>query len=350
MIRFTNPNRLALFISISVIGFISLIYIILVALNRLSVGYTPLIIIDILVFGFVFVLIRSVLDKFIFEKIKVIYKVIQSLKLTRDEKKAWRNTLGEDMINQVHQDVMEWAEAKKAEIEQLQKSALYRREFLANVSHEIKTPIANIQGYISTLLSGGLEDEEINREYLIKTEKNINRMIELVNDLDIISNLESGVVKLEKSKFDIHLLTSEIFEFLEDNANVSGINLIFGQDVNPPVWVFADKEKIRQVLVNLVENSIKYGSKGSRTKVSFYDMDENILVEVADNGIGIEEQHIHRLFERFYRVDKHRARAEGGTGLGLSIVKHIIEAHEQTINVRSAKGIGSTFSFTLKKG
>jgi two-component system phosphate regulon sensor histidine kinase PhoR len=279
-----------------------------------------------------------------------VYKIIQSFKLTKVEKKEWRSKLDHDLINQVRKDVMEWAEAKKAEIEQLQKSAQYRREFLANVSHEIKTPIANIQGYISTLLGGALEDQSINREFLIKTEKNIDRLIELVTDLDIISNLESGEVKLDKTRFDVHQLTKEVFEFLEDNAKVLGIKFLFGNEDHTPIWVNADRDKIRQVLVNLIENSIKYGRQGGRTKVSFYDMDKNILIEVSDNGIGIEEQHIPRLFERFYRVDKHRSREEGGTGLGLAIVKHIVEAHKQTINVRSSLNIGSTFSFTLKKG
>jgi two-component system phosphate regulon sensor histidine kinase PhoR len=280
----------------------------------------------------------------------VIYKIIQSLKLSRLEKKAWRAELGEDMIGQVSKDVMDWAEKKTAEIEQLQKTAAYRREFLANVSHEIKTPISNMQGYISTLIAGGLEDENINRDFLLKTEKNIDRLIELVDDLDVISSLESGEVHLEKSRFDIQALTREVFEFLEDNAKASNIKLIYGNDENAPYWVYADRYRIRQVLVNLVDNSIKYGRNDGRTKVSFYDMDENYLIEISDNGIGIEEQHIPRLFERFYRVDKHRSRSEGGTGLGLAIVKHIIEAHEQTVNVRSSPKIGSTFSFTLKKG
>jgi len=218
------------------------------------------------------------------------------------------------------------------------------------VSHEIKTPISNIQGYISTLVSGGIEDQNINRDFLLKTEKNIDRLIELVDDLDIISRFESGEVQMVKSRFDISALAKEVFEFLEDSAKAANIKFIFGGDENTPVWVYADRDRIRQVLVNLVDNSVKYGRKEGRTKISFYDMDENYLIEVSDNGIGIEEQHIPRLFERFYRADKHRSRSEGGTGLGLAIVKHIIEAHEQTVNVRSSPKIGSTFSFTLKKG
>jgi len=348
--KFTNPVRLALIISFSIILFNSLVYLLLVLLRVTTYNIVAILTIDVLLLFFTYFLIKNILGKFIFEKIKVIYKIIQSLKLSRVEKKALRTGLGEDMINQVSRDVMDWAEDKKSEIEQLQKAENYRREFLANVSHEIKTPISNIQGYISTLLGGGLEDPSVNRDFLLKTEKNIDRLIQLVDDLDIISNLESGEARMEKTRFDIHALTKEVFEFLEDSAKAVNIKFIFGNDDNNPVWVYADRDQIRQVMVNLLDNSVKYGRNGGRTKVSFYDLDENYLIEVSDNGIGIEEQHIPRLFERFYRVDKHRSRAEGGTGLGLAIVKHIIEAHDQTVNVWSSPKIGSTFSYTLKKG
>jgi two-component system phosphate regulon sensor histidine kinase PhoR len=348
--KFTNPVRLSFIISLSIVIFISLVYAILVILNIIPFGLLAIFTLDVFVFIFTYFLTKYFLEKFIFEKVKPIYKIIQSMKLTRDEKKAWRNELGEDMISQVSKDVMDWAESKRAEIAQLQKVETYRREFLANVAHEIKTPISNIQGYISTLLAGAMDDQNINRDYLVKTEKNIDRLIELVDDLDIISSLESGEVQLQNTRFDLHTLTKEVFEFLEDNAKAANIKFIYGNEEHTPIWVTADRERIRQVLVNLLENSIKYGREGGRTKVSFYDMDENYLIEVSDNGLGIEEQHIPRLFERFYRVDKHRSRTEGGTGLGLAIVKHIIEAHKQTINVRSSEKIGSTFSFTLKKG
>jgi two-component system phosphate regulon sensor histidine kinase PhoR len=348
--KFTSPVRLALIISLAIVTFFSLICILLVMLDKLPFSLEIILTFDVLLFTFIYFLLKNILEKVIFDKIKVIYKTIQSLKLSRVEKKALRTTIGDDMINQVNADVVGWAEDKKAEIEQLRKAEAYRREFLANVSHEIKTPISNIQGYNSTLLSGGLEDPNINRDFLLKTEKNIDRLIQLVDDLDIISSLESGEVQLEKSRFDIQALTREVFEFLEDNAKAGNIKFISGNDEYTPVWVYADRDRIRQVLVNLLDNSIKYGRKEGRTKVSFYDMDENYLIEVSDNGIGIEKIHIPRLFERFYRVDTHRSRAEGGTGLGLAIVKHIIEAHEQTVNVRSSPKIGSTISFTLKKG
>jgi two-component system, OmpR family, phosphate regulon sensor histidine kinase PhoR len=348
--KFTNPVRLSLILSVSAVVFISLVYIVFVLLKLTPFSIAVFLVTGIMLFIFTYFLAKSILEKFIFEKIKVIYKTIQSHKLSRTEKKAFRSALGDDMINQVGKDVMDWAEDKKAEIDELRKAETYRREFLANVSHEIKTPIANIQGYISTLLSGGLEDEKINRDFLLKTENNIDRLIELVDDLDIISSLESGEVRLEKSRFDIHSLTRDIFEYLDDIARSANVKFLFGNDDQAAVWVYADRDRIRQVLINLLDNSVKYGRDSGRTKVSFYDMDENYLIEVSDNGIGIEEQHIPRLFERFYRVDKHRSRAGGGTGLGLAIVKHIIEAHEQTVNVRSSPKIGSTFSFTLKKG
>ncbi|HNQ82547.1 MAG TPA: ATP-binding protein [Bacteroidales bacterium] len=350
MIRFTNPNRLALLISAANSLFISMVYGVGIMGNMIPFSWPFFFIINALLFLFSYFFIRYIIQNFIFQKIKVIYKIIRSLKLSRTEKLEWRSNLGEDMIGQVSQDVMDWAENKTAEIEQLRNIENYRREFLANVSHELKTPISNMQGYISTLISGGIDDPEINRDYLQKTEKNINRLIELVDDLDIISSLESGEVNMDKSKFDMRALTREVFEFLEDSAKSRGISFLFGNDDNNPVFVYADRYRIRQVLVNLVDNSIKYGRDGGRTKVSFYDMDDNYLIEVSDNGIGIEEQHIPRLFERFYRVDKHRSRTEGGTGLGLAIVKHILEAHDQTVNVRSSPKIGSTFSFTLRKG
>jgi len=348
--KFTNPVRLAFITSVSISLFFSLVFSILIMMNRFPSGIAIILLTGVLLFIFTYFLTKFFLEKFIFEKIKVIYKIIQSLKLSRVEKKEFRSALGEDMINEVSNDVKDWAVGNMAEIEQLRKAEGYRKDFLANVSHELKTPISNIQGYISTLLGGGLEDPNINREFLLKTEMNIDRLIQLVDDLDIISSLESGEVRMEKSRFDIQALAKEVFEFLEDSAKATNIKFMFGNDENAPVWVYADRDRIRQVLVNLLDNSVKYGRKDGRTKVSVYDMDENYLVEISDNGIGIEKEHMPRLFERFYRVDKHRSRTEGGTGLGLAIVKHIIEAHEQTVNVRSSPKIGSTFSFTLKKG
>jgi two-component system phosphate regulon sensor histidine kinase PhoR len=292
-----------------------------------------------------------ILQRFIYDKIKIIYKTILSLKVPKEEKNKTID-LHEDIISKVQEDVTGWAEDNKKEIDDLKKLELYRKEFLGNVSHELKTPIFNIQGYILTLLDGAMDDPEVNLEYLRKSEKNIERMINIVQDLEIITQLETGEIKLEFSKFNIVALIREIYEMLEIKAKQNKISFSFHDTVNSDteVNVYADKEKIRQVLINLIENSIKYGGEGGRTKVSFYDMDENVLIEVSDNGIGIDPKHLPRLFERFYRVDKSRSRNQGGSGLGLAIVKHIIESHKQTVNIRSAPGVGSTFAFTLKKG
>ena len=224
-------------------------------------------------------------------------------------------------------------------------------ENMGNVAHELKTPIFNIQGYTSTLLDGGLEDELINRKYLERAEKSIDRLINIVNDLDTISKLESNMNRLEMEKFDIVALTKEIAEQAEMEADKKGIRIsIKGADNLPsPFWVLADKHYIGQVIVNLVINSIRYGKEGGLTRVHFRDMLDKILVEVEDNGLGISKEDLPRVFERFYRTDKGRSREQGGTGLGLAIVKHIIEAHGERISVRSEPGVGSTFSFTLKK-
>jgi two-component system, OmpR family, phosphate regulon sensor histidine kinase PhoR len=305
----------------------------------------------VVVFGLTYFVFNYVLEKFIYEKIKLIYKTIHTLKQAKESKIKTVN-LHDDVISKVSEDVSHWAEQQNIEIEELKKLETYRREFLGNVSHELKTPIFNIQGFILTLLDGALDDPEVNRDYLEKSEKNIERMINIVKDLEIISQLESGEVKVTFTRFDILFLVREIYEMLETKANQKNVTLCFHDDIKDDtlVMVNADKERIRQVLHNLIENSINYGNQGGRTKVSFYNMDELVLIEVSDNGIGIEEKHLSRLFERFYRIDKSRSRNQGGSGLGLAIVKHIIESHQQTINVRSAPGVGSTFSFTLKKG
>jgi len=296
-----------------------------------------------------FFIIKFFLEKFIYEKIKPIYKTIFNLK-NQKNKDQNQDEFNKDIISSVNLQVINWAKDKKDEIEELKKMETYRREFLGNVSHELKTPIFNIQGYILTLLDGGLEDPNINREYLLRTEKSIDRMIHIVQDLETISKFESGELIIQKQTFDIISLVKEVFEFLELNAQKKNIHLIFNQVYEKPIMVKADKEKIRQVLINLIDNSIKYGNSDGKTKISFFDMDENMLIEITDSGIGVVQQDIPRLFERFYRTDKGRSREQGGTGLGLAIVKHIIEAHRQTINVRSKIGVGTTFAFTLKKG
>jgi two-component system phosphate regulon sensor histidine kinase PhoR len=348
MKKFT-PKRIAFYTSVLVTFVVFIVLLIINILTKFHVFYPSLFIIPVL-FLISFYSYKYTLEKFIYEKIKIIYKTIHNLKYQKGDPASYKNiNLNTDIISEVNQQVLTWAQDKKEEIDKLKNLEIYRKEFLGNVSHELKTPIFNIQGYISTLLDGGIDDKDINREYLLKTEKNIDRMIAIVQDLEIISQLESGKLKLKYSIFNIAELTNEIFEHLEAKAKSKNIKLVFSDTHNDSFNVVADKERIHQVMVNLIDNSIKYGKEGGRTKISFYDMDENVLIEVSDNGIGIAPKDIPRLFERFFRADKSRSREQGGSGLGLAIVKHIIEAHQQTINVRSAINIGSTFSFTLRK-
>ncbi len=287
------------------------------------------------------------LRQFIDRKFRLIYKTIHNLKVGL-KKDTYQLSLKEDIFGKIREEVIEWDKMNRREIERLTDQEEFRREFLGNVAHELKTPIFSIQGYILTLLEGGLDDKKINKEFLQKAEKSINRMIEMVDDLDEIARLESNRMQLAKKTFDMLELSREVVDSLEYKAKKKNIQLEV-KDAMKSRQVIADPQKISQVLTNLIVNSINYGKVNGKTSIKFFDMDENLLVEVADNGRGIEEEHLPRLFERFYRIDKGRSRAEGGSGLGLAIVKHIMEAHQQTINVRSKIGEGSVFSFTLKK-
>lgn len=304
----------------------------------------------VVLFGISMAIVRYVVDQFIYEKVKLIYKTIHNLKTPKAALKDMVRE-GDDVLDSVNKDVISWAENQQREIESLRDQEEYRRDFLGNVSHELKTPIFNIQGYIHTLLDGGLEDEEINRKFLIRADKSVERMISVVEDLDVISRLESGRLELDIQRINIVELAKEVIELQEMKAERRDITIRFNDKYEKPIYVMADGSQIRQVYINLLDNSIKYGVNEGTIKLRFYDMDQNILCEVADDGPGIDAKHLPRLFERFYRVDKARDRHAGGTGLGLAIVKHIIEAHDQTINVRSKTGedSGTTFSFTLKK-
>lgn len=343
-----SPKTLTLITSSIIVVVLSIIYILVSIWVYNEIDLITLLVSDISVFLVSFFVYNYIIEKFIYDKIKVIYKTIHTFKTPKGAKNKELD-LNNDIISSVNQDVLKWAQDRKDEIEELKKLETYRREFLGNVSHELKTPIFNIQGYTLTLLDGGMEDETINKEYLQKTEKNIDRMIAIVEDLEAISRFESGELQLEITKFDLVSLLKEVLDFLEIKAKKKNIRIYFRQDYEKPLYVEGDKEKIRQVLVNLIDNSIKYNNDNGKTKISFFDMDENILIEITDDGIGIEAKDIPRLFERFFRIDKSRSRDQGGSGLGLAIVKHIIEAHNQTINVRSTIGVGTTFAFTLKK-
>lgn len=287
-------------------------------------------------------------ENFIYRKIKLIYKKISDPKSTKHITDQRVNMTG-DIITEVQDEVVRWAREKGSQIDQLKKQADYRKEFLGNVSHELKTPIFNIQGYLETLADGGLNDPRINLEYLGKALQNVERLASIVNDLESISHLESGELVIHYARFDVCAMTKKILDELEIQAKNKGIALRIKDGCDAEFNVRADPKLIHEVLINLITNSIRYGKESGRTQIGFYNMGDNVLIEVSDDGIGIARDHFPRLFERFYRVEKSRSRLEGGTGLGLAIVKHIIEAHDQTINVRSTLGEGSTFGFTLPK-
>ncbi len=296
-----------------------------------------------------FVVFYYLLEKYIYSKIKLIYKQIHSLKLGKDLKEALGEYVSADPINDVQQEVAEWAGEKKREIDLLKKQEQYRREFLANVSHEFKTPLFGIQGYLEALKDCITDDPDQALKFLEKAENNVERLSYLIADLDAISKLESGEMPIQYQKFDLSNLIKQVFISFEDKAAEKETELIFKDKYDRYTPVYADQEKIRQVLSNLLQNSLKYGKERGYTAVKIHELHEHYLIEVTDNGLGIEEKHLPRLFERFYRIDSHRSRQVGGTGLGLAIVKHIIEAHEQTISVRSTPNIGTTFAFTLQK-
>jgi len=296
-----------------------------------------------------FVTFYILLEKYIYSKIKIIYKLIHNLKLGRDLRDALGEHVSADPINDVEHEVQEWARQKKTEIDDLKKQEKFRRDFLSNISHEFKTPLFAIQGYIDAVVDDDFDDTNMARQFLDKASKNVDRLSYLIKDLDEISKLESGEMPINYSRFKINDLIKEVFESLEMKAEEHYIRLVFKQKYDDPIFVNADREKIRQVLVNLIDNSFKYGKEQGSTAVSLFELHDQVLVEVTDDGIGIEEKYLPRLFERFFRTDTSRSRQIGGSGLGLAIVKHIVEAHQQTINVRSTEGLGSTFGFTLQK-
>ncbi len=287
------------------------------------------------------------IQKELYSKVRTIYKNIYNFKISKKElkNKVKYSQIG---LNEVNKQVDEWIVSNTNKIDDILANEIYRKEYIGNVAHELKNPIFNIQGYMSILLEGAMYEEELCKKYLLKAEDNIDRMMAIVKDLDTITQLETGEIKLNIKSFDILNLVKEVVDSFEIIAKEANIILQIQSD--EPCFVKADKDRIRQVLVNLIENAIRYSKIDSKyVNVKLFDMDDLCLVEVSDKGVGISQQDLPRLFERFYRVDKARSRQHKGSGLGLSIVKHIIEAHNQTINVRSRLGEGSVFGFTLEK-
>jgi two-component system, OmpR family, phosphate regulon sensor histidine kinase PhoR len=295
-----------------------------------------------------YLLISYMLERFIYRKIKLIYKFIYKTKATRREETYYKYVLPQKSIDEVNEDVEAWANKNEEELTLLRRNEQFRKEFLQNLSHEFKTPVFAIQGYVDTLLSGALSNPEVNVKFLEKTSKNVDRLTHLLNDLDEISRLERGELVLYKQNFIIQDLVKEVFESLSLKAEALDIQCSIKKGCEFPLTVFADKEKIRQVITNLVENSIKYGKTAGSIVASMYNTDgKHILVEISDDGIGIREKHLPRIFERFYRTDEGRSIDVTGSGLGLAICKHIIEAHGQTIHVRSTEDVGTSIGFTL---
>ncbi|QES88172.1 sensor histidine kinase [Rhizosphaericola mali] len=337
-----SPNQISLFTAIFIAIFTSLPVFILV---NWKIGILAFLVISLLCYF----LIKQVFERFIYRKIKLIYKIINNTKAGKKEEMYYQYILPQKSMTEVSQDVMSWAEKRKAEIESLKVVDNFRRDFMQNLSHEIKTPIFAIQGYVDMLLEDDvLDDEEEARRLLKKVHKNIERMTHILSDIDEIEHLENGTQNLNISKFVIQELIFETFDSLSIQTVKKNIQTILKKGCEYPIAVYADKEKIRQVLINLVINAAKYGKENGHIVASVYKLDEErVLVEISDDGIGIAEDHVPRVFERFYRTDKARTRKVGGSGLGLAICKHILEAHGESIHLRSKLGVGSTFGFTL---
>tara|TARA_B100001109_G_scaffold164252_1_gene133796 strand:- start:2771 stop:3838 length:1068 start_codon:yes stop_codon:yes gene_type:complete len=260
------------------------------------------------------------------------------------------DTYDEKNLEKLTLNLIQKARERTSEINVLKDQENYRREFLGNISHELKTPLFTIQGYILTLVEGAMKDKKVRDKYLKRAAKGVDRLIAIVKDLDLITQFESGIKSVDRSNFNVFDVIDNVFELMEFESEKNTISLNYDKEYSKPIYVNADQERILQVLTNLVVNSLKYGTKNGFTKVSVQEFGNNkILVKVSDNGEGIDEQHLPRLFERFYRIDKNRSRKKGGSGLGLSIVKHIIEAHQEQIFVNSKIGVGTEFSFTIEK-
>lgn len=349
MFKNQTPQQLSLSMALFSVAGLFLLVSLLWTLGMMRVHWVDLLILLVGVFSVTFLTNYYLVRYYIFRRIKLIYKIIHRHRLPAGFKKASSLDMGKNVLQDVEQEVDQWAEQHDQEFEELERLASYRRHFIGDVSHELKTPIFNIQGFIHTLLDGAIDDPEVNIKYLNRAAKNVDRLQSIVEDLETINKLEAGQMVLDLQEFDLHELTDEVFADLEMRANERNVRLAYKDGANQHYRVRADKESIRQVLINLIHNSIKYGRQDGLTKVSFYNMENFILLEISDNGIGINPEHLSHVFDRFYRVDRSRSRDAGGTGLGLAIVKHIIEAHQQTVNVRSNVGQGSTFGLTLEK-
>ena len=342
--KIQKPSTLVLIGSI-VTGALCYLIQFLANINQ-ATSHTTWILVSLLVSLLTYFIFGYSFKNFILNRLNLIVKNVYST--SKEKSLNQLNNSADDLLEDMELEIQNWENEKSKEIDKLKEQEAFRREFLGNLSHELKTPIFSIQGYILTLLEGGLEDQEVNKLFLERASKATDRMVSIIADLDQITKIEADSFKLDIRPFDIVELIKEVFESLDLKAKEKNIELLFEKDYNS-ILVDADKNKIAQVLTNLIGNSIFYGNQNGKTLISISGVDDLILVSVVDNGLGIEEVHLNRLFERFYRVEKSRNRNEGGSGLGLAIVKHLLEAHGQSITVKSKVGKGSTFSFGLNK-
>ena len=334
-----NPFKFSLLSSL----YISIGAYFVINYNDLSISVES-VLISFIIFGLSFLILQLRVRKLFFERIRQIYEDLEF----ETDSLIKTSPIDSDM-NSFSRDLEEFVKLKRTEIETLKKEGIYRKEFVGNVAHELKTPLFSVQGYISNLLDGAMDDKELLKKYLKRAEKSVDRLTFIIKDLDLITQLESSTLKLKVTSFDIIKLTEEIIEDLEISASKRNIKIIFNKNYDKQILVEADKNRIEQVITNLVSNSINYGSEKGTTEIGFESNVEKIIVKVNDNGEGITEENMPRLFQRFFRVDVSRSRSQGGSGLGLAIVKHIIDAHNENIYVQSTVGVGSEFSFTLKK-
>lgn len=341
--QFKRSYRFAFFSSLYITLALGL-FLLLIEYIYFGINWQSILVFLFFTYWIAFLVIQLRIEHFIYKRVKAVYDSVTLL----DSSLLQQERVTTDMAT-LTQEVEKFARDKKIEIEGLRVRENYRKEFMGNVSHELKTPLFTVQGYILTLLDGALKDKKVRKKYLKRASKGVDRLLYIVNDLDMITKLEAGDLRLYEEEFDIIEVIENVFELLEMKADKKEITLSFDKEYSP-IFVKADKERIQQVLTNLIVNSIKYGKQGGTTELSVDDLDTGkVLVRITDNGEGIDSEHLPRLFERFYRVDKSGSRQEGGSGLGLSIVKHIIEAHDEKIYVESDFGIGSEFSFTIEK-
>lgn len=344
--KYPKPSLLIFYGSLATLGF-SFTFTLFVHLFISKVDSTLFFLIPILGAVFVFIVFSLLLKKFVQHRLSLLYRSIQTK--TDNPLKVFEDESLNVMIENAEKEVQDWQEKQDQEILKLKEQETFRREFLGNLAHELKTPVFSVQGYILTLLEGGLEDETINKKFLERASVSTDRIVTILEDLDQITKLEIDALKMKFESFDLLKLASECIEGMELLAQEKNITLALKNETED-IFVKADRKRIAQVLTNLLNNSISYGKKKGTTSISIFSIDDLVTVEVSDNGIGIDQEHFPRLFERFYRVEKSRNRHEGGTGLGLAIVKHVIDSHQQKISVKSTLGLGSQFTFSLDKG